>query len=274
MMPRQELPHKIGFIGAGQMAEALARGFTAEGITSPSKVFCTDPNASRKGVFEEFGAKALDSASEVVRQSDIIFVAVKPQYVTAVLKDASASLDDSKLVVSIAAGVTVPTMEAAAGPNAKIIRVMPNTPCLVSATAAAMCKGSKATAEDMGVVRELMASVGTIVECDEKLFNAVTAVSGSGPAYIFLTIEALADGGVAAGLPRDIAMQLAAQTVLGAAKMVVETGKHPGQLKDAVCSPAGTTIAGVHQLEVSGLRATFMNAVKAAANRADELSKM
>jgi len=272
-MAPQEIPQKIGFIGAGQMAEALARGFIGQGVSSPAKVSCTDPNKGRRDLFESFGAKGLLTAAEVVKESDIIFLAVKPQYVTTVLKETQSVLTEDKLVVSIAAGVTVPTMEAAGGANAKIIRVMPNTPCLVSATAAAMCKGSKATAVDVEAVRELMSSVGTIVECDEKLFNAVTAVSGSGPAYIFLMIEALADGGVAAGLPRDIASQLAAQTVFGSAKMVVETGKHPGQLKDAVCSPAGTTIAGVHELERAGMRAAFMNAVKAASNRADELSK-
>eukprot|EP00873_Tetraselmis_striata_P018986 jgi/Tetstr1/439250/TSEL_027692.t1 len=270
----QELPQRIGFIGAGQMAEALARGFVAQGISSPAKMRCTDPNDVRRGVFEEFGATAYGSSLEVIKNSDIVFIAVKPQYVSVVLKEAAEFLTDNHVVVSIAAGVTVGTMQSAAGPNAKIIRVMPNTPCLVSATAAAMCRGAKATAEDGAAVMELMSSVGTCVECDEKLFNAVTAVSGSGPAYVFLAIEALADGGVAAGLPRDISLQLAAQTVMGSAKMVVETGKHPGQLKDAVCSPAGTTIAGVHQLEVGGLRAAFMNAVKAAANRADELSKM
>lgn len=270
----QELPQRIGFIGAGQMAEALARGFVAQGVTTPGKLRCTDPSEGRRGVFEEFGATAYTSALEVVKESDIVFIAVKPQYVSVVLKEAADVLTDKHVIVSIAAGVTVASMEAAAGSAAKIIRVMPNTPCLVSATAAAMCRGSRATADDASAVMELMSAVGTCVECDEKLFNAVTALSGSGPAYVFLTVEAMADGGVAAGLPRDVAMQLAAQTVMGSAKMVVETGKHPGQLKDAVCSPAGTTIAGVHALEVAGIRAAFINAVKAAAARADELSKM
>jgi len=269
----RELPQKIGFIGAGQMAEALARGFIGQGVTSPAKVCCTNPSQARRDVFESFGAKAVQSAAEVVEEADIIFLSVKPQYIASVLEEIRPLLTEKKLLVSIAAGITIPTMETAGGDNAKIIRVMPNTPCLVSATAAAMCKGSKATAEDAQVVKELMSAVGTIVECDEKLFNAVTGLSGSGPAYIFLMIEALADGGVAAGLPRAIASQLAAQTVFGASKMVVETGTHPGVLKDAVCSPAGTTITGVHALEKAGVRAAFMNAVKAASDRADELSK-
>lgn len=149
---------------------------------------------------------------------------------------------------------------------------MPNTPCLVGETAAAMCLGGKAEKNDAEVVHTLMSAVGTIYIVDEKLLGAVTGLSGSGPAYIFLMIEGLADGGVRAGLPRDIAQQLAAQTVLGAAKMVLETGKHPGVLKDMVTSPAGTTIAGVHELERAGVRAAFMNAVYAAKQRSDELA--
>eukprot|EP00951_Prasinocladus_malaysianus_P034364 scaffold346223_cov50-Prasinocladus_malaysianus.AAC.1 len=244
------------------MAEALARGFLAQGVTSEGKLSCTDPNSARREVFESFGVKPCSASLEVgglysitsnclvfhalklltrhalltvqvVKDSEIIFIAVKPQYVATVLKEVSHELTDKHVIVSIAAGVTVAQMEEAAGPNAKIIRVMPNTPCLVSATAAAMCRGAKvttyaaktfrvcawATADDGEAVRKLMSAVGTIVECDEKLFNAVTALSGSGPAYVFVMIEALADGAVAAGLPRDIAMQLAAQTVFGSAKM-------------------------------------------------------
>ncbi|GFH15156.1 pyrroline-5-carboxylate reductase [Haematococcus lacustris] len=173
-----------------------------------------------------------------------------------------------------AAGVTVDKLVDAAGPHARVVRVMPNTPCLVGETAAAMCLGGKADASDEQLVRQLFEAVGKIYTVDEKLLAAVTGLSGSGPAYVFMMVEALADGGVKAGLPREIAQALAAQTVLGSAKMVLETGKHPGALKDMVTSPGGTTIAGVHELEKAGVRAAFMSAVVAATNRANELSSM
>lgn len=205
--------------------------------------------------------------------SDIVIVAVKPQYVAVVLAEVRPVLADGTVIVSIAAGVTVAAMADAAGAGARIVRVMPNTPCLVGETAAAMCLGGAATEGDAGDVRALFSAVGVIHRVDERLLSAVTGLSGSGPAYIFLAIEALADGGVRAGLPRDVALALSAQTVAGAARMVLDTGKHPGALKDMVTSPAGTTIAGVHELERAGVRAAFMNAVVAAAARADELAR-
>jgi pyrroline-5-carboxylate reductase len=265
---------RIGFIGAGQMAEALALGFVNKGGVKASNVYATDINQDRKDVFAGFGANACDSNSEVVSNSDVVFVAVKPQYVSLVLKEVTPVLAQDKVVVSIAAGVTLATLQTAAGADARIIRVMPNTPCLVGETAAAMCLNSKADDNDADVVKTLFDAVGTIYRVDEKLLSAVTGLSGSGPAYIFVMIEALSDGGVKAGLPRDVAIKLAAQTVKGAAAMVLETGKHPGALKDMVTSPAGTTIAGVHELEKAGVRNAFINAVTGAAARADELAKM
>jgi len=213
------------------------------------------------------------SSRQVVQGSDIVIVAVKPQYVAVVLAEVRPVLADGTVIVSIAAGVTVAAMADAAGAGARIVRVMPNTPCLVGETAAAMCLGGAATEGDAGDVRALFSAVGVIHRVDERLLSAVTGLSGSGPAYIFLAIEALADGGVRAGLPRDVALALSAQTVAGAARMVLDTGKHPGALKDMVTSPAGTTIAGVHELERAGVRAAFMNAVVAAAARADELAR-
>jgi|Transcript_14916 pyrroline-5-carboxylate reductase len=265
---------RIGFIGAGQMAEALALGFVNKGGVKASNVYATDINQDRKDVFAAFGANACDSNSEVVSNSDVVFVAVKPQYVSLVLREVKPVLAQDKVVVSIAAGVTLSTLQAATGADARIIRVMPNTPCLVGETAAAMCLNSKADDTDAEVVKTLFDAVGTIYRVDEKLLSAVTGLSGSGPAYIFVMIEALSDGGVKAGLPRDVAIKLAAQTVKGAAAMVLETGKHPGALKDMVTSPAGTTIAGVHELEKAGVRNAFINAVTGAAARADELAKM
>ena len=189
-----------------------------------------------------------------------------------VLREVRPQLQPHTVIVSIAAGITLSTLKEAAGEGARVVRVMPNTPCLVGETAAAMCLGGGATDEDAELVLTLFSAVGTIYRVEEKLLSAVTGLSGSGPAYVFVMIEALADGGVRAGLPRDVAQQLAAQTVLGSAKMVLETGKHPGVLKDMVTSPAGTTIAGVHQLEIGGVRAAFINAVQAATQRADELA--
>lgn len=202
-----------------------------------------------------------------------MLVAVKPQYVASVLAEVRPVLAPTTVVVSIAAGVTLDTLLACAGDGARVVRVMPNTPCLVGESAAAMCLGGAADADDAAAVRALFSAVGVVHTVDERLLSAVTGLSGSGPAYIFLMIEALADGGVRAGLPRDVAQALAAQTTLGAARMVLETGKHPGALKDMVTSPAGTTIAGVHELERAGARAAFINAVVAATARADELAR-
>lgn len=264
----------VGFMGSGQMAEALARGLINKRVVQPHKICCTDPVPARRDLFASLGAVAYETNFEVAKHSDVVFVAVKPQYVSTVLTDARPVLVDGKIVVSIAAGITMEKLLEAAGPDAHVIRVMPNTPCLVGETAAAMCLGGKANADDAEVVRQLFEAVGKIYTVDEKLLSAVTGLSGSGPAYVFLMIEALADGGVRAGLPRDIAQALAAQTVLGSAKMVLDTGKHPGALKDMVTSPGGTTIAGVHELEKAGVRAACMNAVVAATQRANELAKM
>lgn len=268
------LTEKIGFIGAGAMAEALAKGFVNGGVIQASQVLCTDPSTVRKDVFRDFGATAFDDASELCKTADVIFIATKPQYVGVVLKENAATLA-SKLVVSIAAGVTCDQMiEALGSSKCRVIRVMPNTPCLVGETASAMCLAGAATQADGDIVKTLFDAVGVMKQVGENLFSAVTGLSGSGPAYVYLIIEGLADGAVRAGLPRDIALELAAQTVLGGAKMVLETGKHPGALKDMVTSPGGTTIAGVHALEQGNLRATMMNAVLAAADRATELSKL
>ena len=267
------LNKRIGFIGSGQMAEALARGLLDRGIIKGEQISCSDPNPARKEVFKSFGSSPYESNVDVAKNCDVLFIAVKPQHVSETLEEVRPVLTNNHTIVSIAAGITLGTMLEAAGPDARVIRVMPNTPCLVGETAAAMCLGGKADASDEKVARQIFEAVGRIYTVDEKLLSAVTGLSGSGPAYVFMMIEAMADGGVKAGLPRDIAQALAAQTVLGSAKMVLETGKHPGALKDMVTSPGGTTIAGVHELEKAGVRAAFMSAVVAATNRADELSK-
>ena len=208
----------------------------------------------------------------VAQRSDMLWLAVKPDIVPAVLREVGQTVAAKQgLVVSIAAGVSLASMEAALPAGVRVVRVMPNLPALVNECAAGFCRGTNATPADSDAVRRLLSTVGSAEEVPEKQMDAVTGVSGSGPAYGFLMVEALADGGVRAGLPRATALTLAAQTLKGAATMVLETGKHPGELKDQVCSPGGTTIAGVEALEHSGFRASTMSAVAAATARSAEL---
>ncbi|MDB5388430.1 MAG: proC [Planctomycetaceae bacterium] len=265
---------RIGFIGAGKMATALAKGFISAGCCSVADVSASDVvPAAREHFAAETKASAASGNAEVVAKSDIVFLAVKPQNMAAVLAELKHLLEPRHLVVSIAAGITLTTIESDLGGNRRVVRVMPNTPCLVNASASGYALGTAATAEDDHTVEWLLSAVGLAMKVPEHLLNAVTGLSGSGPAFVYQIIEALSDGGVRVGLPRDVATRLAAQTLFGAAKMVLETGEHPGQLKDAVTSPGGTTIAGLHALEQGGLRASLMNAVVAATQRAIELGK-
>lgn len=264
----------IGFLGAGQMATALAVGWKATGLLDPKTALASDPFApARERFTTATGIRAVEENLEVAAAGDVLILAVKPQTMADVLVGLRPKLEPRHLVISIAAGVTLERLTAGLGESVRLIRVMPNTPCLVGASASAFAVGAKATVEDAKLAAELFGAVGEAVAVPEKLLDAVTGLSGSGPAFVYVIIEALADGGVRMGLPRDVALRLAAQTVLGAAKMVLETGQHPGLLKDAVASPGGTTIAGLHALERGGLRATLMNAVEAAAQRSEELGK-
>lgn len=264
---------KIGFIGAGQMGEALLRGIIASKARKPGDVIAYDVRKERlREVSSALGFRVARDNREVVAKADVVFLAVKPNVVRAALKDIRPALAPKHLLVSIAAGVTLRTIEGALKPKSRAVRVMPNTPCLVGQGACALALGSHAGPEDGEAVRGLLGAVGSAFLVEEKLLDAVTGLSGSGPAYIYIAIEALADGGVRMGLPRDVALSLAAQTALGAARMVLETGKHPGALKDAVASPGGTTIAGIQALEEHGFRATLIAAVEAAARRAKELA--
>ena len=263
---------RIGFLGAGQMATALAHGWTAAGLLDPTKATASDPIGPARDRFATAtGITTVSANDQVVSASDVIVLAVKPQTMDAVLAELKPKLKPRHLIVSIAAGVTVARLTAALGANARVVRVMPNTPCLVGATAAGYAAGPGATAEDRDIVAQLFGAVGEAFELTESLLDAVTGLSGSGPAFVYVMIEALADGGVRMGLPREVAQRLAAQTVYGSAKMVLETDSHPAALKDAVASPGGTTIAGLHALERGGLRATLMDAVEAATLRSREL---
>ena len=264
----------IGFIGAGKMAAALARGFVDSGLVAPENLIASDPvPAGRKAFGQAVGCETTDSNADVLAKAKVIFLAFKPHQLDEATETVRDQFDGSYLVISILAGVRLAKLDEACGGLARVVRVMPNTPALVGEGACGYALGQAATADDGELVKRLLCAVGVAYEVKESLIDAVTGLSGSGPAYGYTIIEALSDGGVAAGLSRDIATRLAAQTMLGAAKMVLETGKHPGELKDMVCSPGGTTIEGVHELEEGGVRNALINAVRSATERAVELGQ-
>jgi pyrroline-5-carboxylate reductase len=264
----------IGFLGAGKMATALARGFVNARIVTPEQMIACDPiPAAREAFTKETGAVTTASNIEVAEKADVLFLAVKPNMTISVLDGIRSTFTSKHLLISIAAGVTIAQLESALGGTPRVVRVMPNTPALVGTSAAGFTLGKSATSADGELVQKLMESVGIAYQVKEYLLDAVTGLSGSGPAYVYLFIEALSDGGVAAGLPRDAATKLAAQTVLGAAKMVLETGQHPGALKDMVTSPGGTTIEGLHELEKGKFRGAVISAVRAAAEKSKKLGQ-
>lgn len=262
----------MGFIGTGNMAEALIKGLLQAGALRPERLHGSDPRRVRCDEMRaRYGINVTTHNEDVMRRADIVVLSVKPQILTKVCDEISPHLRPRALVVSIAAGVPVAVLEAHLPRGTRVVRVMPNTPALVGAGATAIAAGGHATEEDLQVTRRIFDSVGMTVVLDEEQLDAVTGLSGSGPAYVFLVIEALSDAGVKVGLSRYNALALAAQTVLGSAKLLLETGTHPGQLKDMVTSPGGTAIAGLHTLEAGGLRTTLINAVEAATRRSREL---
>jgi len=254
------------------MGTALVGGAIRAGAVTVADVSGVDPQQAARDHFAVTTGAAAATEISALAGSDVILLCTKPHDVAAALKQAAACAEKPVLVISIAAGITLAALEAAAG-KMRVIRAMPNTPALVGKGAAAYCLGSTATRDDAATAARLLGAVGLAVEVPERLMDAVTGLSGSGPAYVYLVIEALADGGVRSGLPRADALKLAAQTVLGAATMVMETGEHPAVLKDMVTSPGGTTIAGLAELEGHGLRAALIDAVTAATRRAAELGK-
>jgi len=265
---------KVGFLGAGRMAAALAKGFVQAGLVSADRIIASDPLESARTQFsKDVSAKTLASNPDVLKSADVLFLAVKPDQVNDVLADIRPHFTERHLLVSIAAGVPISRIESVLGTNMRIVRVMPNTPALVGASASAFALGKGTRPEDGALVQRLLLSVGVAYQVKESLLDAVTGLSGSGPAYAFLLIEALSDGGVAAGLPRDVATKLAAQTFLGSAKMVLETGLHPGALKDMVTSPGGTTIEGLHELEKARVRGALISAVRAATEKSRKLGQ-
>jgi pyrroline-5-carboxylate reductase len=274
-MPEDSLfPLAVGFLGAGQMATALVGGWTKAGLLDAARSRAADPFAEARGRFEKAtGVVTVNGNRDVAAACDVLVLAVKPQVLPAVLAELRPALHAGHLVISIAAGVTLQALADGLGSTVRLVRVMPNTPCLVGASATGYSPGSTATPDDVELVGKLFGAVGKAYRVSEPQLDAVTGLSGSGPAYVYAFIEALADGGVRCGLPRDVAQSLAAQTVLGAAKMVLETGQHPAVLKDAVASPGGTTIAGLQVLERAAFRSAAIDAVEAATKRAQELGK-
>jgi len=264
---------KIGFIGAGNMAEALMKGIISTGLYSAGEIVASEVyEPRRKYIADTLGIDVHEDNAAVVEKARFIVLAVKPQHVKEVLTSLKDRLTKDHLIMSIAAGVTTASLESNV-PACRFVRVMPNQPCMVLASASAFSRGSKTTNEDCAVVDRVLKAVGISYEVGEDLLDAVTGVSGSGPAYAYMIIEALSDGGVLMGLPRDVSTKLAAQTLLGAAKTILETGEQPGKMKDIICSPGGTTIEAVKVLEECGLRSALINAVEAATVRSKELGK-
>lgn len=262
----------LGFLGAGNMAGALIKGLLHAGVVAPDRIYASDVKADRlKQLAAAHGIHVTSDNHELVRKCDVLVLATKPQVIDKALSAVSGDIKEGTLIVSVAAGVPIAALEARLPPNARVVRSMPNTPAIALAGATAIAAGTHATEADLAVARALFEAVGRVVTLEEAQLDAVTGLSGSGPAYIMLIIEALADGGVKVGLHRDTALLLAAQTVYGSAKLQLETGEHPGRLKDMVTSPGGTAIAGLHTLESGALRKTLIDAVECATKRSAEL---
>ncbi len=265
---------KLGFLGSGKMASALAGGVLKANAFPREEIAVTDSvPAAAKALAEKHQLRAFASNAELAAWADAILLCVKPGDALPALRAVRGELRD-KLVISIAAGLTLAQLEESAGPEARVIRVMPNTPALIHKGAAAYAPGKAARESDGGTVEKIFSAVGVVFRVKEELLDAVTGLSGSGPAYVYVMVEALADAGVLMGLPRDLSLRLAAQTVAGAGEMVLQTGLHPAELKDMVTSPGGTTIAGIEALERAGIRSALLGAVRAATDRSRAMREM
>jgi pyrroline-5-carboxylate reductase len=265
---------KVGFVGAGNMGEALIKGLVESNLVPATAIVIADSRAERaQEIAKQYGVRALADNTALVKGADVVILAVKPQIMAPVLREIMPALTNRPLLVSIAAGVSTATIQAVLGKYPRLIRVMPNTPALVLEGATAIARSAELDADDLETAQEIFTAVGRVVVLEEELMDAVTGLSGSGPAYVAIVIESLADGGVKMGLDRVTAMTLATQTVLGAARLIAETGVHPGALKDMVSSPGGTTIAGIAALEEGGIRTTFIRAVERATLRSRELGR-
>lgn len=265
---------KVGFLGAGNMGEAMIRGLLKAGLVPAEDIFATDVRLDRlEQLGKLYGIHTLSDNGLLVKRVEVVILAVKPQIIHAVLKEVAPAVTVGQLFISLAAGVPTAALRADLPRGVRLIRVMPNTPALVLEGVTAVAKADGLQKGDLETAEEIFGAVGKVVVLEEEALDAVTGLSGSGPAYVALMIEALADGGVKVGLDRLTAMTLAAQTVLGSAKLLIETGAHPGQLKDMVTSPGGTAIAGIAALEEGGVRRTLISAVERATLRSRELGR-
>jgi len=266
---------RVGFIGTGNMGSPLAKGVAGSGVTSPKDVSIFDvDNAKAAALSQKTGVVLAGSNREVVENSEYIILAVKPIYIKAVLEECKDLLDASKVLISIAVGVSIGTIREIIGEKAAVVRTMPNTPVLVGEGMTLVCFDSNVQAERREIVKKLFGCVGKVEELEERLMSEVTALTGSSPAYVYIFIEAMADAAVKSGIPRNLSYRLAAQAVLGSANMVLESGKHPAELKDQVCSPSGTTIEAVSALEKNGFRYAVMDAMDECTKKAREIGKL
>ena len=265
---------RLGFIGAGNMANAFIRGILSQGIIQPENIYVYDIDTDKLNkLCNQLGIQKAKDNCHLVSGSDIVILAVKPNIYSMVFEDIKDVLSQDKILLSIAAGITVDYIKERIDNKCKVIRTMPNAPALVGAGVIALSTYHDLTYDELENIKVILSSLGTVLEVPEQLMNAVTALSGSGPAYVSMFIEAMADGGVLAGLPRHQAYLMAAQTVLGTAQLLLEWGQHPGELKDAVCTPAGTTIEAVRELEINGFRGAVIEAVNKSAKKAEILEK-
>jgi pyrroline-5-carboxylate reductase len=265
---------QIGFIGGGNMGEALIKGLLSASLVARNRIYVYDVSTERlEYLTAQFDIRRCSNVAELAGSTQVIIVAVKPQNVIEALDQLRQHIHQSQLVISIAAGIPISTFSSRLGKEIAVIRVMPNTPALVLQGASALARGDRVTEEQMHLALQLFQSVGKALQVDEKWMDAVTGLSGSGPAYVFLLLEAMIDGGVLMGLPRQISRELVLQTFLGAVKMVQEMGRHPAELKEMITSPGGTTIHGLQVLEEKAVRGALMRAVEAASERSRELGK-
>ena len=268
------LKEKIGIVGAGKIGSAIVRGMIKAGLVTKDQVMASDvSDALRQSIAQELGIKVTPNNGALCDFADVVILAVKPQIVDPITKEIAKKLATSKLVISVAAGVPISRIEANLEKGARVVRVMPNIPCVVGAGAAGYAGGTHATAQDLEICGSILNSFGVGLPVEEKYLDAVTGLSGSGPAYVFLFMEALADGGVEVGLSREVALKLALQTVYGSARMALESSKHLAELKDEVTSPGGTTSAGLYALEQKGFRGAVIDAIVNATRRSQELGK-
>ncbi|XP_018604711.1 pyrroline-5-carboxylate reductase 3 isoform X1 [Scleropages formosus] len=271
---RMEKPDlNIGFIGAGNMAFGITKGILCSGEVQPRKVMVSAPSSNNLGRFQELGVAVTHSNTEVVTASRLVFLAVKPHLIPRVLAEIAPSVTREHVIISVAAGVTIATLEELLPPESVVLRLMPNLPCMVQEGALLFSLGSRAGPQEGAVLKALLAPCGLVEEGPEVWIDTHTGLSGSGVAFVYLFAEALAEGAVKMGMPTAVAQRIAAQTILGAGRLLRDSGRHPAQLRSDVCTPGGTTIYGLHALELGGLRAAAMGAVEAATERAREMGR-